>query len=64
MSNNLALAQQNAYQLSRSLMTPVILFQTEDHEYGVMTADEFDGDEDSIVHEYNPWDFRKGRAAQ
>ena len=39
---------------TRTLMVPVILFQSEDA-FGVMVASEYDGDEDSIVHEYDPW---------
>lgn len=60
--SHLTLAQERAYNLSRSLMVPVVLFETEDQDYGVMTADDFDGDEGTIVHEYNPW--TNGRAAQ
>jgi len=60
---HLALAQEHAYNLSRSLMVPVVLFETEeDDDYGVMAADEFDGDEDTIIHEYNPW--AAGKAAR
>ncbi|CAH1661544.1 hypothetical protein [Chelatococcus asaccharovorans] len=54
MSHNLDLAQNHAWDLARTLMVPVILFQSEDA-FGVMVASEYDGDEDSIVHEYDPW---------
>ncbi|MGB3274379.1 MAG: hypothetical protein WBA66_15975 [Xanthobacteraceae bacterium] len=54
MSHNLDLAQNHAWDLARTLMVPVILFQSDDS-FGVMVASEYDGDEDSIVHEYDPW---------
>jgi hypothetical protein len=54
MSQNLTLAQQNAFSLARTLMVPVVLFQVDDA-FGVMVLSEYDGDEDSIVHEYDPW---------
>jgi hypothetical protein len=54
MSHDLNLAQNHAFDLARTLMVPVILFQTE-NEFGVMVASEYDGDQDAIVHEYDPW---------
>ncbi len=54
MSHNLTLAQNHAFDLARTLMVPVILFQT-DSEFGVMVSSEYDGDQDAIVHEYDPW---------
>ncbi|MCA1530518.1 MULTISPECIES: hypothetical protein [Bradyrhizobium] len=54
MSHNLALAQNHAFDLARTLMVPVILFQTES-EFGVMVSSEYDGDQDAIVHDYDPW---------
>jgi hypothetical protein len=54
MSHNLTLAQNHAFDLARTLMVPVILFQTE-NEFGVMVSSEYDGDLDAIVHEYDPW---------
>ena len=54
MSHNLALAQNHAFDLARMLMVPVILFQTES-EFGVMVSSEYDGDQDAIVHEYDPF---------
>jgi hypothetical protein len=53
-SQNLTLAQDHALDLARTLMVPVILFQV-DAEFGVMVSSEYDGDEDAIVHEYDPW---------
>jgi hypothetical protein len=35
-------------------MVPVILFQVDD-EFGVMVSSEYDGEQDAIVHEYDPW---------
>ena len=40
--------------LLAALMVPVILFQAE-NEFGVMVSSEYDGDQDAIVHEYDPW---------
>jgi hypothetical protein len=54
MSHNLTLAQNYAFDLARTLMMPVILFQA-DNEFGVMLSSEYDGDQDPIVHEYDPW---------
>jgi len=54
MSHNLALAQQHALNLAATLMTCVILFQGE-LGYGVVPSDEFDGDPDTIIHEYDPF---------
>ncbi|SFQ29650.1 hypothetical protein SAMN05216330_1241 [Bradyrhizobium sp. Ghvi] len=54
MSHNLTLVQNHAFDLARTLMVPVILFQTE-NEFGVMVSSEYDGDQDAIVHEYDPW---------
>ena len=54
MSHNLTLAQNHAFDLARTLMVPVILFQVDD-EFGVMVSSEYDGEQDAIVHEYDPW---------
>jgi len=54
MSHNLSLAQNHAFYLARTLMVPVILFQV-DGAFGVMVSSEYDGDQDAIVHEYDPW---------
>ena len=53
MSHNLTLAQNHAFDLALTLMVPVILFQAE-NEFGVMVSSEYDGDQDAIVHEYDP----------
>jgi hypothetical protein len=54
MSQNLTLAQDHALDLARTLMVPVVLFQADDA-FGVMVSSEYDGEEDAIVHEYDPW---------
>ena len=56
MSHNLTLAQSHAFDLARALMVPVILFQAE-NEFGVMLSSEYDGDQDAIVHDYDPWEI-------
>ncbi|APO70494.1 hypothetical protein IE4872_PC00480 (plasmid) [Rhizobium gallicum] len=55
MSHDLSLAQSHAFQLSRDLMVPVIVFEV-DGEYGVLPSEEIDaGDDLEIIHEYIPW---------
>ena len=54
MLHNLTLAQNHAFDLARTLMVPVVLFQVEDA-FGVMASSEYDGEQDVIVHEYDPW---------
>lgn len=54
MSHNLSLAQNHAFHLARTLMVPVVLFRV-DGAFGVMVSSEYDGDQDAIVHEYDPW---------
>ncbi len=54
MSHNLTLAQNHAFDLARTLMVPVILFQVE-NEFGVMVSSEYDGEQDAILHEYDPF---------
>jgi len=53
MSHNLELAQKHAWNLARTLMTPVILFRT-DCEYGVLPADELDDADVVALYEYDP----------
>ncbi|UXS43045.1 hypothetical protein FY150_24925 (plasmid) [Agrobacterium tumefaciens] len=59
MSHNLELAQKHAWNLARTLMTTVILFQS-DSEYGVLPADELDDAEVNALYEYDP--YSGGRA--
>lgn len=54
MSHNLELAQKHAWNLARTLMTTVILFQS-DSEYGVLPADELDDAEVNALYEYDPY---------
>ncbi len=56
MSQNLNLAQENAFNLARTLMVPVVLFQVDDA-FGVMVSSEYDGEEDTIVHDYDPFEI-------
>lgn len=53
MSLNITLARKAAWSLSRTLMVPVVLFCI-DGQLGVMEASEYDGDEDCILHEFDP----------
>lgn len=51
----LNLAQRNAWSLSRTLMTIVVVFRIEGSKFGVAEASEFDGEPSSIVREYDPF---------
>jgi len=55
MAHDLSLAQNHAFNLARTLMIPVVLFQT-GSEYGVMPAEELEGDEVVILFEYDPYE--------
>jgi hypothetical protein len=61
MSQELSLAQSHAWNLARTLMVPVILFEV-DGQYGVMPADDLDDDEVEPLFEYDP--YQGGRAAE
>jgi hypothetical protein len=54
MSHNLELAQKHAWNLARTLMTTIILFQSDD-EYGVLPADEISDGEVTALFEYDPY---------
>jgi hypothetical protein len=54
MSHNLSLAQNHAFNLSRTLMVPVTLFEV-DGEFGVMPSDELDDADVEVIHEYDPY---------
>ncbi|ABS70169.1 conserved hypothetical protein (plasmid) [Xanthobacter versatilis] len=56
MSHDLFLAQSHAFQLARTLMVPVTLFEV-DGEFGVMPSDELDDADVVVVHEYDPHQF-------
>ena len=55
MSHNLILAQNNAFNLAQMLMAPVTLFQN-DGQFGVMLSAEYDGEEETVIHVYDPFD--------
>ncbi len=52
---SLSLAQRNAWSLAKSLMVCVILFRA-GQTYGVMPSVEFDGDPESVIHVYDPFE--------
>ncbi|MCV0398237.1 hypothetical protein [Neoaquamicrobium sediminum] len=54
MSHDLSLAQNHAWTLARTLMTPVVLFQSDDA-YRVLPADEVEDCEVDILFEYDPY---------
>ncbi|ARM90837.1 hypothetical protein GGE16_005856 [Rhizobium leguminosarum] len=54
--SNLRLAQNHAFDLARTLMVPVTLFEI-DGEIGIMVSDEYDGDEDAIINIYDPFAY-------
>lgn len=51
---SLHIAQRHAWSLARTLMVCVTLFRA-GNGYSVVPASEFDGDPDSIVREYDPF---------
>ena len=51
---SLKIAQRHAWSLARTLMVCVTLFQDGDG-YAVVRTNEFDGDTDSVIHEYDPF---------
>lgn len=54
MQHDLSLAQKHAWNLARTLMTPIVLFQSDD-EYGVLPADEVEDADVVILFEYDPY---------
>ncbi len=56
MSHDLSLAQSSAFELARTLMVPVTLFEV-DGAYGVMPSDELDDADVVVLHEYDPHQF-------
>lgn len=50
----LTTAQSFAWSLARTLMTVIVLIKT-DRGYIAMPSDEFDGNPDQVVREYDPW---------
>lgn len=56
MSQELSLAQNHAWNLARTLMTPVILFKVDHNEYGVLPAGDLDDDDEvEAIFEYCPY---------
>ncbi|WP_094538801.1 hypothetical protein [Brucella grignonensis] len=55
MSHELSFAQNHAWNLARTLMTRVILFKVDEDEYGVLPADDLDGEEVDAIFEYCPY---------
>jgi len=45
-----------AASLATTLMVVIVVFQAGDGTHGVMPADEFDGDEDMVKLELDPWE--------
>ena len=46
-----------AASLATTLMVSIIVFQAGDGTHGAMPADEFDGDEEMVRLEYDPWEI-------
>lgn len=55
MTDNLALAQQIAWNLARTLLVSVTLFRCADR-FSVVPTAEYDGDPGHILTEYDPFD--------
>lgn len=56
MNTDLTLAQNHAFQLSRTLMVPVTLFRSGD-EFGVLPSDELDDGEVETIAEFDPFAY-------
>jgi hypothetical protein len=56
MSHDFSLAQSHAFQLARTLMVPVTLFQV-DGAFGVLPSDELDDADVVFILEYDPYQF-------
>ncbi|NGN44702.1 hypothetical protein G6N74_26960 [Mesorhizobium sp. CGMCC 1.15528] len=48
-------AQAFAFSLAGTLMAAIVIFRAGDGSHSVMPASEYDGDEDAIVHEIDPF---------
>ena len=59
MSEALTLALANGYSLANTLMVCVVVFRASLGQYGAMGTSEYDGDPEAIVHEYDPFTFRR-----
>jgi hypothetical protein len=55
---SLSLAQSYGWNLARTMMASVVIFQIGDMLFSVAEAREFDGDPATIVREYDPFELR------
>ncbi|APO69773.1 hypothetical protein IE4872_PA00024 (plasmid) [Rhizobium gallicum] len=55
--SDLALAQNHAFQLARTLMVPVTLFRS-GNEFGVLPSDELEDGEVEAIAEFDPFEHR------
>ena len=46
-----------AASLAATLMVSIVVFQAGDGTHAAMPADEFDGDEEMVKLEYDPWEI-------
>lgn len=51
---SLALARSYGWNLARTTMASIVIFRINETLFGVVEAREFDGDPETIVHEYDP----------
>ena len=54
MSHDIDLARKAAWNLAKTLMVCVVLFEVEG-QFGIVEASEYDGEEATILHEYDPF---------
>ena len=52
---SLSVAQAHAYELANTLMLTVLLVSG-DEGYGIIVANEYDGEPSRILHEFDPYD--------
>lgn len=63
MSHNLAIAQNNASNLAQMLLAQVTLFRNDGY-FGVMPSAEYDGEDDTVIHVYDPWQIGSPHLAE
>lgn len=56
MSNDLTLVKAYAYSLAKDLLVNIVIFKI-DGRFGVMPADEYDGADDTIIRELDPFEL-------
>jgi len=54
MQHDLSLAQKHAWNLARTLMTPIVLFKS-GGEYGILPADEIEDADVEVLFEYDSY---------